>query len=441
MISKMVSQAPYVSLLTGAVLILLLTPWLAPAQTDPNQSIPNHSILGQQRQHVLQQALVGSWLAPVGDRQLELLLKSDGNFKLGAQTGSYHIQGLNLNLIMDETSMAYHLDKFVKNELTLSGGDLDAPLTFSKLPLTSLKVSLDNLGDKLVRLLSIILIIGLCRLLLWGLHGLLYFLVYSDAGALKHVHRLHKSRSMTLYSIILNASKYVVYVIGVGYVLGALGINYTTYLASLSVVGLAIGFGSQDLVKDMVTGLFIIFENQFDVGDVVELAGHVGTVEELGLRMTRLRTLTHQTVVIPNRNISVVTRYAKGRLEAHVDVALSPQAEVESMQALLRAVVTDVRSRFGHALLGFSDPIEIVTLPSGPHFARLHLSLWPNQQWVIDQQIIPGIRATCQAQNLIIPNDSIVTFYGGPTSKYLHQKLRLNPTPAWVQRWLPGQKR
>ena len=213
MISKMVSQAPYVSLLTGAVLILLLTPWLAPAQTDPNQSIPNHSILGQQRQHVLQQALVGSWLAPVGDRQLELLLKSDGNFKLGAQTGSYHIQGLNLNLIMDETSMAYHLDKFVKNELTLSGGDLDAPLTFSKLPLTSLKVSLDNLGDKLVRLLSIILIIGLCRLLLWGLHGLLYFLVYSDAGALKHVHRLHKSRSMTLYSIILNASKYVVYVI------------------------------------------------------------------------------------------------------------------------------------------------------------------------------------------------------------------------------------
>ena len=431
---------PMQSLTTALALLVFMTTGLI-AQTEPNTGL-----LGQQSQKARQVSLVGRWQSEVGNRQVELLLKSDQTFRLNTQSGMFRIEGQYLELFTDGTQVSYHIDKLEKAKLTLSGGDLDTPLTFDKLPflegIAALKrgVSLDGLGDKLGRLLSIILIIVLCRLMLWGLHGLLYLLTYSDAGPLKHFNSTYKSRTMTLYSIVLNASKYVVYVIGIGYILAEMGINYTAYLASLSVVGLAIGFGSQDLVKDMVTGLFIIFENQFDVGDVVELAGQVGTVEELGLRMTRLRTLNHQSVVIPNRNISVVIRYAKGRLEAHVDVALSPDIDAEQIQPLLRHVVTDVHTQFGHALLGFSDPIDILSLPdNGPRFARLHLSLWPNQQWVVDQQVVPRIRTACAAQNLVIPDDRIITFYGGPAGKYLHQKLRLNPTPTWVKRWLPRQ--
>lgn len=431
---------PYQHIVTSVLILLFMTAGIV-AQTEPNTGL-----LGQQSQKALQQSLVGRWQTQVGDRQVELLLKSDKTFRLDSQDGLFRIEGQHLELFTDGTQVSYHIDKLEKAKLTLSGGDLDAPLTFDKLPflegMAALKrgVSLNSLGDKLARLLSIVLIVVLCRLMLWGLHGLLYLLIYSDAGPLKHFHNAHKNRTMTLYSIVLNGSKYVVYVIGIGYILAEMGINYTAYLASLSVVGLAIGFGSQGLVQDMVTGLFIIFENQFDVGDVVELAGQVGTVEELGLRMTRLRTLNHQSVVIPNRNISVVTRYAKGRLEAHIDVALSPDIETDQIQPLLRQVVTDVHTQFGHALLGFSDPIEILSLPDGgPRFARLHLSLWPNQQWVVDQQVVPRIRSTCAAQNLVIPDDRIITFYGGPAGKYLHQKLRQNPTPTWVKRWLPRQ--
>lgn len=96
----------------------------------------------------------------------------------------------------------------------------------------------------------------------------------------------------------------MVYFAALGFILGELGVNYTAYLASLSVIWLAVGFGSQGLVQDVVTGFFIIFEGQFDVGDMVEMSGQTGLVEELGLRMTRLRNYLGELISVPNRNIA-----------------------------------------------------------------------------------------------------------------------------------------
>ncbi len=105
------------------------------------------------------------------------------------------------------------------------------------------------------------------------------------------------------------------YFFAVGLVLEEFGVNLTAYLASASIVALAISFGSQGLVQDMVIGVTLIFSDALDVGDMVEIAGTVvvvGRVEEVGLRFTKLINLFNQIVFIPNRTIANVSRFPLG---------------------------------------------------------------------------------------------------------------------------------
>lgn len=241
---------------------------------------------------------------------------------------------------------------------------------------------------------------------------------------LKYIFRLHKNRTMTIYSILLNACKYVVYVVGLGYVLRELGINCTTYLASLSVVGLAIGFGSQGLVQDMVTGFFIIFESQFNIGDLVEIPPHVGIVDELGLRMTRLRNFNGQRVVIPNRNIATVANYGRAGLEAHVDVSMETSQSFEPVKDPLQTLISELQRQFEGILLPGEITITPIDLATGEHFAHMTLLIWPQQQWVIEQQLVPRIRECCVRNKITIPNDRISLYYGTPGGILSYEQRR-----------------
>jgi small conductance mechanosensitive channel len=109
------------------------------------------------------------------------------------------------------------------------------------------------------------------------------------------------------------------------YILRELGVNYKACLASLSLIGIAVGFGSQGLVQDVVTGVFILLEGQYSVGDVVEIAGQVGMVEEVGLRTTWIRNYLGELVIFPNRGVAVAGKFLKGAIEACVDVAIASE--------------------------------------------------------------------------------------------------------------------
>jgi len=250
-------------------------------------------------------------------------------------------------------------------------------------------VSPESAKQKLYRILVIAAIVAASRLLIMVLQALSRLVIYSAWGPLRFVYRRHKNRVMTLHSLALNLVKYVVYFAALGFVLGEMGVNYTTYLASLSVIGLAVGFGSQGLVQDVVTGFFIIFERQFDVGDMVEISGQTGIVEELGLRMTRLRNYVGQVVVIPNRNIAMVGNYLRGALQAQVDVAVKRAEDAERAVGVLACLAREVSRQFPGVFLGAPKVEGQVALETGEHFVRVCARLWPQQSWVIDGQFIP----------------------------------------------------
>lgn len=119
----------------------------------------------------------------------------------------------------------------------------------------------------------------------------------------------HKPKFVTLTGLITSALTLVIYSIGLGFILNALGMDtksfIATYLATASVVGFAVGFGSQGLVQDVITGLTLIFTDTLEVGDMVEISGQIGRVETVGLRFTELRNFNNQQVFLSNRNIQI----------------------------------------------------------------------------------------------------------------------------------------
>lgn len=190
----------------------------------------------------------------------------------------------------------------------------------------------------------------------------------------------------TVLSLVASAVTFAIYFVAIGLILRELGLSLGAYLASASVVGLAIGFGSQGLVQDVVIGLTLLFSDAFDVGDVIEVSGQIGRVENLGLRFTTLLNFQGQRVFVPNRNIALVGRYRGGCVRAYADVELpegvAEEEVLERVDELARGMRTQYRS------IVISDP-EVFGIfraePAGWRYVRVKFRIWPGQGALIEQ--------------------------------------------------------
>ena len=403
----MYSSSP-IRILSGLVFLFAST-WSAFAASPAD-------LLGEVQSHAVKDSLAGEWVADIGKQGLNLRLTSDGRFFLNGKQGQFVIEKNILKLQTQEGEGGYQFD-LAGDVLTLTGGDLGQPLKlvrrseiggyFGRL----FDFSLRSAKRKLQRILVILGIMVASALLITGLRTLSHLVIYSNWGPLKYIFTLHKSRVMTIQSLVLNVVKYVVYFTAFGFILSELGVNYKAYLASLSVVGLAIGFGSQGLVQDIVTGFFLIFEGQFEVGDMVEISGQTGIVEELGLRVTKLRNYLGQLITMANRNIALVGTYTKGALQAYIDVALTGEDMAVQCSGEIQKIGNELSRQFEGVILANPQVLSPFALETGEHIVRMHFEIWPQQQWVIDQQVLPRVREILKGEGIEIPGDRIVAFY------------------------------
>ncbi len=206
---------------------------------------------------------------------------------------------------------------------------------------------------------------------------------------------------VTLLRLVANTFIWAIYFVAIGLFLEECGINLTAYLASASVVGLAISFGSQGLVQDMVIGLTLIFSDAMDVGDMVEIAGTVvvvGRVQEIGLRFTKVVNLYNQIVFIPNRTVANVSRFPQGGIYAYVDVQFPAKADRQETLRNLRTLTHGLWQQFGGIIL--SQPTidaQAIAGEGGWEFARMRLVIWPGQGTLLEttfrQQILRAMKA------------------------------------------------
>lgn len=173
--------------------------------------------------------------------------------------------------------------------------------------------------------------------------------------------RGNKKRSKTLVSLIKNVVRYIVWFIVLTTVLSKFGISVNGIIASAGVVGIAVGFGAQTIVKDIITGFFIIFENQFDVGDYVKINSSgttvaEGTVKSIGLRSTRINTITGELTILPNGSMGEITNYSITNGTSIVEIPVSVDENLDKVEKKLNKLFTAMRSKY---YLFITDPVVL----------------------------------------------------------------------------------
>jgi small conductance mechanosensitive channel len=170
------------------------------------------------------------------------------------------------------------------------------------------------------------------------------------------------------------------YFVAVGMVLKEFGISLTAYLASATIIGLAVGFGSQGLVQDVVTGLTVIFSDLFDVGDMVEIAGQTGIVQKIGIRFTVLNNFMGAEVFIPNRTITNVVKYERGYVRAIADInLLGDSVRAEKIEDRVRSLVEATYEQFPGILITPPSIEGRIKTSAGKEFLRVKFRIWPGQ--------------------------------------------------------------
>ncbi len=385
-------------------------------------SLSAQGVLADAQQSADAKALIGRWSAQAGNQKLEVTFDNEGFYYLNGKKGIYKLQNGNIFMKTEDSTSVYALEAG-SEFLTFSGAGLKQSLKFSRqkdLEQTLggiqgwVDITSPGFYKKIWRLLIIIGILVMAQLLIFGLGLVSRFLIFSNWGPVGLLFRHNKNRQMTLHSIALNVLKYIIYFTVLGFVLSEIGVDYTAYLASLSVIGLAIGFGSQGLVQDFVTGFFIVLEGQFQVGDMVEISGQTGIVEELGLRMTKIRNYFGQTICLPNRNIALVGTFKKGALGAYADIALANETDFDKAQNLARVLGEELFKQFPEIFFLMPMVQKPVRLETGELFLRIHMTIWPAQQWVLEQQFVLRLKGLFSRQNISIFEDRVVLFYHEP---------------------------
>lgn len=146
---------------------------------------------------------------------------------------------------------------------------------------------------------------------------------------------VRKARMMTLQSILRSASGFVLAFVAVVMVLQTINYNPIPILATASVAGVAIGFGAQKLVRDVITGFFILMEDQYGVGEYVTIGAVTGVVQELGMRTTKVRDAAGRLYTISNGDISTVCNHSRGALLATLDIAVPAATDLDKARSVI----------------------------------------------------------------------------------------------------------
>jgi small conductance mechanosensitive channel len=178
------------------------------------------------------------------------------------------------------------------------------------------------------------------------------------------------------------------YFTALGFVLSEFGVSLKAYLASASVLGLAIGFGSQGLVQDVVNGLTLIFSDLIDLDDMVEISGQTGLVQKIGMRFTVLKNHLGAEVYIPNRTISSVINYPRGYVRCLVDVTLSSDAEKASrMTQTVTSIATAAFEQYSGIFITPPSSEGQIQTKSGKIFLRMKFRIWPGRGTALETSI------------------------------------------------------
>jgi moderate conductance mechanosensitive channel len=221
--------------------------------------------------------------------------------------------------------------------------------------------------------------------------------VVSHLLSRQYSRRYQKLQSVA--TITTSALVFSLYFFSVGLVLREFGVSLTTYLASASVVGLAIGFGSQGIVQDVVTGLTFIFSDLVDVGDLVEISGQTGIVRAITMRFVELENAMGASVFIPNRTINNIINYPRGYVRCIVDITLRGDDNTRrATEDIALRLMHIAHEQFAGILIAPPSSEGRIQLKAEKEILRIKFRIWPNRGQPIEnayyQELVAELQKT-----------------------------------------------
>jgi small conductance mechanosensitive channel len=256
--------------------------------------------------------------------------------------------------------------------------------------------------DKLPRIIAIVAVIFVFQ------RVVLFFVKKMQKRADRQVTNFHRAAQLRTMASILRATSYgVLGFIAFLQILNIFGIPYQPLLASAGILGVGIGLGAQSLFKDMLNGIFILVEDQYNVGEVVTIAGLKGTVEDLSLRRTTLRDSDGTLYVIPNSQIATVSNASRDFSVATLNVSVDASANPDKVISLLGRVAADVRNDSAFKDIAVGDPtiLGVDKIEGRAVTYPVQIRVRANQRDVVLRELRRRIILTFELDGIPLGND------------------------------------
>lgn len=214
-------------------------------------------------------------------------------------------------------------------------------------------------------------------------------------------------RILTLKTLSKSIVRYATYfMVGftiIGQLADLTGTDLKGFLAGAGILGVALGFGAQSLVKDVITGFFILLENQYAVGEYITTGTFSGFVEEVQLRVTKLRDWGGEYHIIPNGQITAVTNFSRGSMRAMVEVGIAYEEDIDKAVAVMNKVAGDVGRDFQDLIVEGPEVLGVVALGPSEVVIRTIAKTKPMEQWKVERELRKRYKEAFDREGIEIP--------------------------------------
>ncbi|GIN61902.1 putative MscS family protein YkuT [Robertmurraya siralis] len=217
-----------------------------------------------------------------------------------------------------------------------------------------------------------------------------------------HRQDITEGRALTLHRLAENIFSYALVFILAATLFSVLGIPVASLIAGAGIVGLAVGFGAQGLVSDVVTGFFLLLEKQIDVNDYVTVGNFDGIVEAVGLRTTQIRGFDGTLHFIPNREITSLSNHSRGNMRALVDIGISYEDDIDHAIDVMQQACERVAKQTSTILEG-PNVLGVQAFGTSEVVIRVIAKTVNGEQWAIERQLRKAIKEAFDAHGIEIP--------------------------------------
>jgi small conductance mechanosensitive channel len=222
---------------------------------------------------------------------------------------------------------------------------------------------------------------------------------------LKHLREARRQQLITFVQILQWGADLLIAGSGILMLLSTAGVDITPLLASVGVAGLAVSLGAQTLIKDLLGGILILVENQYAIGDSIQVGNVTGTVERLSLRATHVRDVNGHLYIVPNGEVRIVANQTRDWSRALVDVGVAYEADLERALLVLQesAAAFAQDPAFGPQLLEPPEVLGPLTLGDSAITVRVMVKTLPGQQWAVARELRKWVLAACEREGVDLP--------------------------------------